>query len=271
MRVSVKHYCLNCCRFAIVDSRHSSCSKRAHKTGMFVKMMSTEQHVDAVKSKNNIIKTIKSDVFVALKQLTNDTRAVRVKGAIDLLQQLHKKQNQSDENTVRMRQYGHSLHTISQKNSFFDFCGFQIDKNRQYSLQRLVRGLGASSSSSRTGFYTAFVGLLSQPLTDNEYPSINHVIDVMEKELSVSKVGCNNKVSIMRPHGYLFHSKYYVYFVSAPIGRLRCSCWPNFGVCRNFSFAAPINAEGNWRMCSNIDQCLTSENLPCFASIHIFA
>lgn len=70
---------------------------------MFVKMMSTEQHVDAVKSKNNIIKTIRSDVFVALKQLTSDTRAIRVKGAIDLLQQLHKNPNQSDENTVRLQ------------------------------------------------------------------------------------------------------------------------------------------------------------------------
>lgn len=67
---------------------------------MFVKMMSTVQHVDAVKSKNNNIKTIRSDVFVALKQLTNDSRATRVKGAIDLLQQLHKKQNRNDDNAV---------------------------------------------------------------------------------------------------------------------------------------------------------------------------
>lgn len=66
-------------------------------------MMSAEQHVDAVKSKNNIIKTIRSDVFVALKQLTNDTKAVRVKGAFDLLQHLHKQPNHNDENTVRVQ------------------------------------------------------------------------------------------------------------------------------------------------------------------------
>lgn len=68
-----------------------------------------------------------------------------------------------------------------------------MDKNRTYSLQRLVRGLGASSSSSRAGFYTALVGLLSQ--TAQEYPTVTEVIEVMEKELSVSKVGCNSKVS----------------------------------------------------------------------------
>lgn len=60
-----------------------------------------------------------------------------------------------------------------------------------------MRGLGASSSSSRTGFYTTLVGLLSQTAdaNTNEYPSVHQVIEVMEKELSVSKVGCNNKVS----------------------------------------------------------------------------
>lgn len=154
-------------------------------------MMSTEQHVDAVKSKNNIIKTIRSDVFVALKQLTSDTRAIRVKGAIDLLQQLHKNPNQSDENTVGVQ----CKHTIFKSQPIlFDILRSQIDKNRTYSLQRLVRGLGASSSSSRTGFYTTLAGLLSQPAAD-EYPTVNQVIEVMEKELSVSKVGCNNKVS----------------------------------------------------------------------------
>lgn len=74
------------------------------------------------------------------------------------------------------------------------FVVSQIDKNRTYSLQRLIRGLGASSSSSRSGFYTTLVGLLSQ-VTADEYPSVSQVIEVMEKELSVSKAGCNSKVS----------------------------------------------------------------------------
>lgn len=85
---------------------------------MFVKMMSTEQHVDAVKSKSNNIKTIRSDVFVALKQLTNDTRAIRVKGAIELLQQLQKKQNQTDENTVRVRTMTGAIRYLNVLNQF---------------------------------------------------------------------------------------------------------------------------------------------------------
>lgn len=93
-----------------------------------VKMMSTEQHVDAPKSKNNtIIKTIRSDVFVALKQLTNDTKSVRVKGAFDLVQQLQKKSNSNDENTVSVNVNVHlNVHLVEDSSTHHLCVGVRL-------------------------------------------------------------------------------------------------------------------------------------------------
>lgn len=56
-------------------------------------------------------------------------------------------------------------------------------------MGRLVRGLGASTSDSRTGFYSALVALLSTVPSDG-YPTITNLFEIMETKLSVS--GGNN-------------------------------------------------------------------------------
>lgn len=56
-------------------------------------------------------------------------------------------------------------------------------------LRRLVRGLGASTSDSRTGFYTTLVALLSTNLDD--YPSVSKLFELMDASLSV---GAGNRI-----------------------------------------------------------------------------
>lgn len=51
-------------------------------------MANEPQHVDAATSKNNLIKTINSNVFSGFIQITNEVKAKRVNGALQLLQHL---------------------------------------------------------------------------------------------------------------------------------------------------------------------------------------
>lgn len=55
--------------------------------------MKIEQHVDALKSKNNSIKKIDPNVFQAFKQITNKVKRERINGALELLKHLNVKQN----------------------------------------------------------------------------------------------------------------------------------------------------------------------------------
>lgn len=70
------------------------------------------------------------------------------------------------------------------------FCP-KIEKVR--SVGRLVRGLGSSTSNSRTGFFTALVALLST--APDDYPTITNLFELMEAKLKVGEVTNLNKVS----------------------------------------------------------------------------
>lgn len=60
-------------------------------------------------------------------------------------------------------------------------------------MKRLIRGLGAATAESRTGFYTTLVAILST--SSEDYPSLETLFDIMDTTLSVG-VGTNlEKVS----------------------------------------------------------------------------
>lgn len=67
----------------------------------------------------------------------------------------------------------------------------QHTKERDYTLTRLVRGLGASTLASRAGYFTALVGFLSRP---SAAVDITHdqLIAVLDKQLHVGKA-CADK------------------------------------------------------------------------------
>lgn len=60
-------------------------------------------------------------------------------------------------------------------------------------MNRLIRGLGAATSESRTGFYTTLVALLST--TNDEYISVSTLLEIMESQLSVPAGSNYDKVS----------------------------------------------------------------------------
>lgn len=75
-------------------------------------------------------------------------------------------------------------------------CGvFQIENVRN--VRRLVRGLGASTSDSRSGYYAALVAFLST--AQDEYPTLKNLFELMDATLSVGTVKNPEKVSI-NPH-----------------------------------------------------------------------
>lgn len=60
-------------------------------------------------------------------------------------------------------------------------------------MKRLVRGLGASTSESRTGFYSTLVAFLSS--SRNIYPQVATLFELMETTLSVGGGSHLEKVS----------------------------------------------------------------------------
>lgn len=51
-----------------------------------------------------------------------------------------------------------------------------------YAVKRLIRGSGASTSDSRTGFYTALCGFLSANVEN--VPKVSELMEIMDKEYS---------------------------------------------------------------------------------------
>lgn len=68
-------------------------------------------------------------------------------------------------------------------------------------MQRLIRGVGAASSVSRTGFYTTLVAFLSLP-SDDEALSVSAIFEVMEKQLHVRKGASQDKVNLRDSLGF---------------------------------------------------------------------
>jgi hypothetical protein len=63
---------------------------------------------------------------------------------------------------------------------FHETFKFQLQKQLDYALKRLVRGNGSSTSSSRIGFHTALTGLLNAQLEIP--PKISDIIEIVKKE-----------------------------------------------------------------------------------------
>ncbi|XP_031636245.1 myb-binding protein 1A [Contarinia nasturtii] len=117
-------------------------------------MKAKEQHVDALKqSKNNKNSNIGNKISESFKKLTNSEKLNRINGAVNLLQ--HLKEIKIDEN--------------------------QVEKVRN--VRRFVRGLGASTSDSRSGFYAALVAFLAT--NPDDYPTITNLFELMDVTLSV--------------------------------------------------------------------------------------
>ena len=64
-------------------------------------------------------------------------------------------------------------------------------------VRRLVRGLGASTSDSRSGFFAALVALLTT--VHDDYPTISNLFELMDASLSVGELTSTlDKVSGMK-------------------------------------------------------------------------
>ncbi|XP_055914940.1 myb-binding protein 1A [Eupeodes corollae] len=100
------------------------------------------------------VKIVDGSIFKYFNDLTNDSEHVRINAGTQLLQQLSKSQDDD-----------------------------KRKKEISYCLKRLCRGVGASTSASRAGFFTTLVAFLQTTTTDDV--SIEDVIKTVQKELNV--------------------------------------------------------------------------------------
>lgn len=131
------------------------------------------------------IKDINSTVFTSFDKVTSEIPHDRIDGCLTLLQHL----GQSEESV------SFELGGNFRQNCSILFSPLYIQaKERDYAIGRMIRGLGASTCSSRSGFFAAFIGFLkSTPKI-----SIQKLYDAMEKQLHVG-TEINNKVCA-HPH-----------------------------------------------------------------------
>lgn len=61
-------------------------------------------------------------------------------------------------------------------------------------IRRLIRGLGASTSDSRSGFFAALVALLTTNIHD-DYPTITNLFELMDASLRIGEGSNLDKVS----------------------------------------------------------------------------
>lgn len=66
-----------------------------------------------------------------------------------------------------------------------------MKRERDYTLTRLVRGLGASTYASRAGFFSTLVGFLTLP--ENASIDQTQIIEVLRKQLNTGKAMAADK------------------------------------------------------------------------------
>ncbi|XP_037033909.1 myb-binding protein 1A [Bradysia coprophila] len=98
-------------------------------------------------------KLVDSNIFDLFKPLNSDDPNVTIDGSVELLKYFAK----TDDST----------------------------EQRRYGLKRIIRGLGASTCSSKTVFFRTLVGILMQPSC--AALSVDELVQVMEKELKLGK------------------------------------------------------------------------------------
>lgn len=99
-------------------------------------------------------KTVDGSIFKYFNDLTNENEHVRITAGTQLVQQLSKSQNEE-----------------------------KRKKEISYCLKRLVRGVGASTSASRSGFFTTLVAFLQ--VTSSNDIGLEDIIKAIQKELNV--------------------------------------------------------------------------------------
>lgn len=99
-------------------------------------------------------KLVDGSIFKYFNDLTNENDHVRISAGTQLLQQLSKSQDEE-----------------------------KRKKEISYCLKRLVRGVGASTSASRSGFFTTLVAFLQ--ITSSDEVTLEDVFKAVKKELKV--------------------------------------------------------------------------------------
>lgn len=125
------------------------------------------------------MKTISPAIFDYFKKLTNSNESDRLTSGLQLIQHISK--SQQDEKVS-----GIFCVSVSFVNLF---SYFQRDKEIQYTLKRLVRGVGASTTDSKAGFFTTLVGFLKSVSTDDV--SVKDLLAMTKKELHVGGIIVN--------------------------------------------------------------------------------
>lgn len=165
------------------------------------KMKSKVQHVEpSVTNKKDKIVSLNNKISESFQQLTKNEKLLRISGAINLLQQLKEVNDDEhevcaiDRSQVTKTTLSAIQYILQMKKNEFKFLFILIFQAiRARNLRRLVRGLGASTSDSRTGFYSTLVALLST--NSDDYPSVTTIFEVMDAALSIGSGNHIEKVS----------------------------------------------------------------------------
>lgn len=76
-------------------------------------------------------------------------------------------------------------------------------KELSYAVKRLIRGSGSSTNNSRTGFYTAFCGLLS---SSTDLPKVTEILEIMNKEFKEDRKGLDSLIGVALTCGAIIRS-----------------------------------------------------------------
>lgn len=140
-------------------------SKKSHKKMKVAKVEAengddetTTQPAPAEKS----LKSVDTNIFKYFKDLTNEEEKTRMEAALHLLQQLSRTKDEE-----------------------------KRQKELNYTLKRLIRGCGASTNVSRSGFFTGLVGFLKS--FSQEEITMQQVFETLNKELHVGTTIANKE------------------------------------------------------------------------------
>ncbi|XP_052864982.1 uncharacterized protein LOC128271471 [Anopheles cruzii] len=121
-------------------------------------------------------KLLDRTVFGFFDNFSNTDGEVRVRGACDLIEFLHKDGGKTTNKKTGLTVNGTPVATASSKTA-----------EQAYALKRLVRGVGSPSNASKTGYYTALVGFLQRAGGQDECPTIAELFGLVKSELADSE------------------------------------------------------------------------------------
>ncbi|XP_058056915.1 myb-binding protein 1A [Anopheles bellator] len=119
-------------------------------------------------------KLLDKTVFGFFDNFSNVDGEVRIRGACDLIEFLHK-----DGCNTGSKKTGPSVNGTAVASS--------KTAEKAYTLKRLVRGVGSPSNASKTGYYTALVGFLQRASGQDDCPTITELFGLVKSELADSE------------------------------------------------------------------------------------